>query len=77
METDNNMEFNIGRLTGQVSALITTINSMSTTINSLDTRLRSNEQETTKLTVKMALIAACSGALGSAIVGVVTSWLTK
>lgn len=64
-EDSHAIQFQIGQLTGQVTALIATVNAMSTTMNALESRLRENERDTTKLNVKMAVLGMASGALGS------------
>lgn len=64
---DDASEINLqlGRLMGQVEALMSTVNLMSATIKGLDNRLRINETNTTVLSVKMSLIGIISGAIGS------------
>lgn len=55
----------LGELRGQLSSLLTLVNNQTNVINSLDTRLRKNEDETTKLTVKMTVIGIVAGGFGS------------
>lgn len=64
-QVQNNIEFQIGELTGQMSSLITTVNALSALISSLDMRLRNNEKDTTVLGVKMGILGVIAGAVGS------------
>jgi len=62
---DNSTDFLIGELSGQVHALITQNTSILSMLTSMDARLRENEKTTNSLTVKMSLLGAFSGGVGS------------
>lgn len=75
--TGENLEYQIGKLTGQVMALVTQVSAMSATITLLDERLRKNETNTTALMVKMSLIGGTSGTIGAAGVALIQHFLMK
>lgn len=75
--TGENLEYQIGKLTGQVTALVTQVSAMSSTIALLDERLRRNETNTTALMVKMSIIGVVSGAVGSVSIALVEHFLLK
>jgi hypothetical protein len=75
--TGENLEYQIGKLTGQVTALVTQVSAMSSTIALLDERLRRNETNTTALMVKMSMIGVLSGAVGSVSIALVQHFIFK
>lgn len=61
----NNLDYLVGTLSGQISSLIATVNQMAGTISNLDARLQRNERQTTALTVRMGILGLISGGVGS------------
>lgn len=72
-----NLEFQIGKLTGQMTALVTQVLALSSTLTLLDERLRKNETNTTILMVKMSMISVVSGAVGAFLMQFIQSALAK
>lgn len=75
--TGDDLGFQIGKLTGQVTALVAQVSAMTATIALLDDRLRKNETNTTVLTVKMSLIGVFSGSVGSLAVSIIQHYFIK
>lgn len=77
MGEQESVEYRLGQLTGQLTALCTSFNQLSVDFGKLSERLRNNEQSTTKLTIKMSVIGAASGLVGSAILSALVHVITK
>lgn len=73
----HNTDFLIGQLTGAVTSLTNQVASMQGTILGLDQRLRSNEQSTNALTVKMAMLGTGAGAIGSFAMTIIQQYLFR
>lgn len=71
------LQFQLGQLTGQLASVTATLTSVQNTLAALDERLRKNETNTTVLTVKMSLLGALSGVVGSVITTVIVRFFAK
>lgn len=55
----------LGHVTGQLSALISTVNAMTETICELESRLRQSEKETTKIAAMIGTLGIVAGGVGT------------
>lgn len=65
MTDETSIQFQLGQLTGQVTALSAMISEVNKSLSAMETRLRVNEMNVTSLAVKMAVIGIIAGGLGS------------
>jgi len=83
MSEKGSIDFQLGELKGQMTALVSTVTMLSASIDSrfsgisgsiekLDARLRNTEADTIRLTVKIGLLGIISGGLGSLLVNYIT-----
>jgi hypothetical protein len=64
-EENGSIQFQLGQMTAQLSAMAGAMDTMSTTVGKLEERLRKNETSTTMLMVKMGMISVVAGGAGS------------
>lgn len=65
MQDESSIQFQLGQLTGQVTALSGMIGEVNKSLSAMESRLRVNEMNVTSLAVKMAVIGIVAGGLGS------------
>lgn len=76
-DTAEKFSFQLGELTGQVTALVAQNSQIQSTLNAMDARLRKNEENTTALMVKVSILATLSGGLGSLIISFIQAQFIK
>jgi hypothetical protein len=77
MGEHESLEFRIGQLTGQVSAMTSAFNQLSTDFGKMSERMRNNEADTTKLTVKMSLLGMAAGGVGSLAITLISKLIER
>ena len=74
---EKDVQFLLGQLSGQLAALQGSMTTMATQLSALDTRLQKNENETSKLTVKIGLLAIVAGGVGSLLMELSLKYIFK
>lgn len=72
---DSQIQYQLGHLTGQVTALSSTLAEVNKILSAMETRLRVNELNVTSLAVKMATIGIVAGAIGSFLMSYILKFL--
>lgn len=67
MESEKNLEFQLGNLTGQINALIVSLNAVQATVSALDARLREQEKHAVKVATGIGVIGVIAGGVGTLI----------